>query len=170
MSIEFHIRPERPGDAAGIWHVTKRAFAGLPYADGNEQDIISALRGCGALAISLVAEHRDRILGHVAFSPAVPEDSSPGWYALGPVAVEPGFQRQGIGRRLIRAGIAGLQERGAAGCIVVGDTHYYSQFGFVSAPERAPAGAPAEHFMVLRLGGPMPKGRVEFHQAFYQNR
>jgi putative acetyltransferase len=166
--MEFHIRPEQPGDQTEIRHVTKRAFAARPYAGGNEQDIIDALRRCGALAVSLVAEHCGRIVGHAAFSPAVPEDSSSGWYTLGPVAVEPEFQRRGVGKALVHAGIARLQELDAAGCIVLGDTGYYSQFGFVPAPENAPAGAPPEHFMVLRLGGPLPNCRVDFHDVFYR--
>jgi putative acetyltransferase len=168
MSLEVHIRPEDSGDVRDIWQVTKQAFAGRPYADGTEQDIIDLLRDKGALAVSLVAEYRGRILGHVAFSPAVPEDSSSGWYTLGPVSVEPDVQRQGIGKALIRAGIARLRELNAAGCIVLGDTNYYSQFGFAKAPELAPSGEPAEYFMVLGLGCPVPKCKIGFHEAFHQ--
>ncbi len=167
MNLEVHIRPEQRGDEGDIWHVTKQAFAGRPYADGTEQDIINLLRDQGALAISLVAEYRGRILGHVAFSPAVPEDSSSGWYTLGPVSVEPDVQRQGIGKALVRAGIARLRELDAAGCIVLGDTNYYSQFGFAKAPELAPSGEPAEYFMVLSLNGPVPDCKVGFHKAFH---
>src|SRR5689334_19168125 len=119
MSLDVLIRPEAPGDVRDIWQVTKDAFAGRPYAEGTEQDIIDALRAQGALAISLVAEYRGRLVGHVAFSPAVPEDFSSGWYTLGPVSVEPEVQRQGIGKALIGAGISRLRELGAAGCIVV---------------------------------------------------
>ena len=168
MSLEFHIRSEEPRDVADIWHVTKQAFAGRSYADGNEHDVINALRDRGALAISLVAEHKGLIVGHVAFSPAVTEDSSSGWYTLGPVAVNPDVQRQGIGKALIRVGIATLHELSAAGCILVGDPNYYSQFGFVQAPQNAPARAPSECFMVLSLSGQALTCRIDFHQAFYQ--
>lgn len=168
MSVDIHIRPEEGRDVAEIRRITKRAFAGRPYADGTEQDIIDRLRDRSALAISLVAEYHDKLLGHVAFSPAMPEDSSSGWYTLGPVSVEPDVQRRGIGKGLIRAGIARLRELHAAGCIVLGDTNYYSQFGFAKAPELAPSGAPAEYFMVLRLSGPVPKCRIGFHEAFHQ--
>ena len=37
------IRTETPADVTGICHVTKRAFAGRSYSDGNEQDIVNAL-------------------------------------------------------------------------------------------------------------------------------
>ena len=155
MDPDILIRPETPADVTCIWHVTKRAFAGRSYSDGNEQDIVDALRARGALAISLVAEQRGTILGHVAFSPASAEDASPGWYTLGPVSVEPDVQRCGIGKALIKTGIARLRELGAAGCVVLGDTNYYSQFAFAKAPHMAPAGVPegAFHGSIPRLRG-----------------
>jgi putative acetyltransferase len=168
VDINILIRPETPADVADIRHVTRRAFAGRSYSDGNEQDIVDALRERGALAISLVAERGGRILGHVAFSPASVEDASPGWYTLGPVSVEPEVQRRGIGKALIRTGIARLRELDAAGCVVVGDTIYYSQFGFAKAPQNAPAGEYKEHFMMLCLGSETPACVVNFHEVFHQ--
>ena len=91
------IRPETPADIAAIRDVTDRAFAGHPYSEGTEATIVDALRSQHGLAISLVAERDGRILGHVAFSPASAADRSPGWYALGPLSVEPRVQGQGIG-------------------------------------------------------------------------
>jgi len=167
MTIECLVRPEQHGDEVAIYEVTRRAFDGLPYADGTEQDIVNALRSHGALAVSLVALHDNRIVGHVAFSPAVAEGGSPDWYTLGPVSVEPALQRQGIGKALIRRGLSELHDLHAAGCIVLGDVLYYSQFGFMPAPALAPAGVPAEHFMVLLLNGHLPTGRLDFHRDFY---
>jgi putative acetyltransferase len=168
VAPDILIRPETPADVTGIWRVTKRAFAGTSYSDGNEQDIVDALRQRGALAISLVAEQRGTILGHVAFSPASSEDGAPDWYTLGPVSVDPDVQRCGIGKALINTGIARLRELRAAGCIVLGDTRYYSQFGFSKAPHMAPAGVPKEHFMVLCLGPETPECVVNFHEVFHQ--
>jgi predicted N-acetyltransferase YhbS len=168
MNPEVVVRPEKDQDVRAIWQVTKQAFEGRPYADGTEQDIIDVLRARGALSISLVAEDRGSILGHVAFSPAMPDDLSSGWYTLGPVSVAPAFQRQGIGKALIRAGIARLRELNAAGCVVVGDTNYYPQFGFTKAPELAPSGELSEYFMVMSLRGPVPTCKIGFHDAFHQ--
>lgn len=168
MGADILIRPEAPADIADIWQVTRRAFSGRSYSDGNEQDIVNALRERGALEISLVAEQDGKIVGHVAFSPARAADLSPRWYTLGPVSVEPEFQRRGIGKALIRTGITGLRDLNAAGCIVVGDTNYYSQFNFAKAPQFAPAGTPKEHFMILCLAGTIPGCIVNFHEAFYQ--
>jgi putative acetyltransferase len=169
-SINIQIRPELPADAARIREVTRRAFAGRPYASGNEQDIIDALRANNALAVSLVADRDGCLIGHVAFSPASPEDGTQGWYTLGPVSVDPDVQRRGIGHALITAGLDTLREHGASGCIVLGDTRYYSRVGFVKAPERVPApfADARDHFMVLSFNARLPSGVISFHPVFQQ--
>ena len=54
--LQAIIRDERRGDVRAIYDLTKRAFAPMPFAGGNEQDLINIVRDAGALSISLVAE------------------------------------------------------------------------------------------------------------------
>ena len=164
--MDVIIRAETDRDHAAIYDITKRAFAPMPYADGDEQDLIEKLRAAGALAISLVAERGGAAAGHVAFSPAFAADGSRGWFALGPVSVEPGLQKTGIGKTLIEAGIDMLRARDAAGCVLVGNPKYYSRFGFKSFPKVAPDGQPAEFFMILPLRVAEPRVVVGFHPVF----
>lgn len=164
--MEILIRPETPADHAAIHDVTQRAFAPMPYADGDEQLLIGKLRDGGALALSLVAESDGVVVGQITFSPAFAADGSPGWYALGPVSVEPALKHQGIGGQLIRAGIACLQDQDAAGCILIGNPAYYSRFGFRAFPELAPAGMPAEYYQILPLDVAQPNVVVSFNQLF----
>ena len=161
------IRPERPADQGAIHDITRRAFAPMPYADGNEQDLIDRLRDAGALALSLVAERDGLVVGQVTFTEAIAADGSPGWYALGPVAVEPELQKQHIGSKLIEAGLANLRERDAAGCVLVGDPAYYSRFGFRLFPELCPDDEPAEYFQILPLGTKRPDSVISFHPLFH---
>ena len=164
--MEILIRPETPADHAAIHDVTQRAFAPMPYSDGDEQLLIGKLRDAGALALSLVAEHDGVVVGQITFSPAFAADGSPGWYALGPVSVEPALKHQGIGSQLIRAGIAWLRSHNAAGCILIGNPAYYSRFGFRVFSELAPEGMPAEYYQVLPLALEKPNVIVEFHPLF----
>ena len=166
MPAELIIRPERPDDHVAIGALITAAFAGKPYADGDEADLLVALRREHALTLSLVAELRGRVVGQAAFSPARPADAAQSWYGIGPVAVLPAHQRIGIGSRLVRAGLEILTGLGAGGCIVVGDPAYYTRFGFRVCPENAPAGQPADHFMVKVLGSRRPDGPIRFHEAF----
>lgn len=135
----------------------------MPYASGNEQDLVDALRRDGGLALSLVATEPDgAMIGHIAFSPASAGD----WYALGPVSVDPARQRRGVGRLLIEEGLRRLVARGAAGCILVGNPALYGRFGFAVRPTLAPAGVPAAFFMVLPLAGSLPAAPIAFHPLF----
>jgi putative acetyltransferase len=145
-----------------------RAFDGKRYSDGNEQDVVNALRAAGALAISLVAEDNGEIVGHVAISPAVAQDGSAGWYALGPISVEPSRQRQGIGGQLIRESMGCLVAMRATGCVLIGDTNYYRRHGFIPRPDLAPIGEPAAHYMVLALTDRTSDTSVSFHQVFQE--
>ena len=163
MPLDPTIRPERPEDHAAVGHVITAAFTGMPYADGDEAELVEKLRRANALSVSLVAELEGEVVGQVAFSPA----SAPGWYALGPVAVLPEHQRIGIGSKLIRAGLQRITELGASGCILVGDPGYYTRFGFERAPAHAPAREPAEFFQLKLLGQEPPSGPISFHDAFY---
>jgi putative acetyltransferase len=163
----IEIRPERESDHAAIRAVTEAAFAGRPYADGDEQDVIDRLRAAGALSLSLVASSDGPVVGQVSFSPASLDGRAAPWCALGPVSVAPHRQREGIGSRLIEAGLAEMQRRSAHGCILVGDPAYYARFGFAPAPAHCPDREPATNFMLKLLGTTRPEGRFAFHGAFY---
>ena len=159
------IRPESAADHDAIRSLTARAVTGAAFSDGSEGRVIDVLRAADALALSLVAVADDTLVGHVAFS-AVGPTALKGWFALGPVSVEPSRQRRGIGSRLIETGLETLRARGANGCVLLGDPRYYQRFGFAVTPGCAPLEYPAQHFQVLAFGAALPHVRVVFHDAF----
>ena len=160
------IRNERDSDLGVIAEITRAAFENHPYSRQTEVFIIEALRAAKALTVSLVAEVDGRVVGHIAFSPAAISDGAPGWYGMGPVSVRPDLQRRGIGQALVREGLARLKALDAAGCMLVGDPHFYVRFGFKNQPELVHEGIPQEYFMVLPFGVQKPRGTVVFHPAF----
>lgn len=162
----MHIRSERPDDVAAISSLIERAFARAPHSSGCESAIVSALRKCGALTVSLVAEQGDTVQGHVAFSPVTLTDGSPHWYGLGPIAVEPSLQGAGIGSALIRVGLGELRALEAAGCVVLGEPGYYRRFGFSRLAGLRYPGPPPEHFLAQSFGHSVPNGEVLYHAAF----
>jgi putative acetyltransferase len=161
------IRLEEPRDITTVQDVIRRAFAPMPFGDDNDQHLTNKFRAAGELSLSLVAEKDGVIVGHVALTPAVHESGAAGWFALGPLAVEPDLQRKGIGTALIAEAKVWLAGRGAAGCIVMGDTNYYPRHGFMPTPESAPPNEPAAYFMVLAMQRQIPPGRFAFHPLFY---
>lgn len=163
----MQILSERAGDRPAIRAVIAAAFAGHPFSNQREGDLVDALREAGALTLSYVAEDEDAaIVGHVAASPVAIDKSSRGWHGLGPVAVRPGRQRQGVGRALIETALASLRDIGSAGCVVLGEPDYYRRFGFQRFPLIRFEGAPPELFMALPFGSIIPTGAVEYHPAF----
>lgn len=115
-----------------------------------------------------MAELKDEVVGHIAFSPARINGQEGPWYQLAPLSVRPDLHRHGIGAALILAGIERLKTLGAHACMVLGHRDYYPRFGFVSVAEvsdRYPDSNP--HFMRLALAGPPPHGLVTYHAAFY---
>lgn len=166
MTSELRIRRELSSDVHAIGEIIRSAFLGMPYAEGDEAELVEVLRAQDALTVSLVAEREGTIVGQVAFSPAHAPGRALGWYALGPLAVLPAHQRGGIGSTLVRAGLDAILELGARGCILTGDPSYYSRFGFEPSPENTPLGQPSEFFMVKLFRGQLPVGPIRFHEAF----
>ncbi|MFT4676959.1 MAG: putative acetyltransferase [Patiriisocius sp.] len=164
---ELQLRGEKEADIALIHALTKEAFSTMSCAAGDEQDVIDRLRDCGALTLSLVAVEGSELVGQVTFSPVAVADGSSPWFALGPVSVTPDRQSDGIGAKLINAGLLRIQEMGALGCVLTGNPVYYSRFGFDVSAEHSPENEPAEYFQLKLLKGQKPNGRFAFHPAFY---
>lgn len=162
----MHIRGEAPGDEPAIHAVVAEAFRSAPQRSGTEALIVDALREAGALAISLVAADDGAVCGYIAFSPVTIDGAEVGWHGLGPLAVRPRHQRQGIGSQLVTEGLASLRAVGSRGCVVLGDPLYYGRFGFRARAELSLAGVPAAYFQALPFTTPMPEGSVRYHAAF----
>jgi putative acetyltransferase len=149
--MAMRVRLEEQQDFDAIRRVNFAAFGRQ-----DEGRLVDALRTSGAIICSLVAEEEGQIVGHVLFSPVTlytDSDQLEG-AGLGPVAVLPAFQRQGVGEALIRAGLADCRDAGFGFAVVLGHPSYYPRFGF--RPSR-PLGirwehnAPEEAFMVMEL-------------------
>lgn len=166
MNPKIVIRSETDADVDAITEVTVAAFKTLEISPHTEQFVIAALRAARALSVSLVAEVDGRVIGHIAFSPVTISDGTRNWYGLGPVSVLPAYQRQGVGKALIREGLARLQAMNAQGCCLVGHPDYYRKFGFTNMPGLVLEGVPQEVFFALSFGGQPPQGTVAFHEGF----
>ena len=166
MSPAIMVRNETDADVNAITEVTMAAFETLEISNHTEQFIIEALRAAKALTVSLVAELDGCVIGHIAFSPVTISDGAQNWYGLGPVSVSPEYQRQGVGKALVKEGLLQLKNRRAAGCCVVGHPDYYRKFGFENPSSLVHEGIPQEVFFALSFDRPTPEGKVDFHDAF----
>jgi putative acetyltransferase len=146
------IREERREDWEGVYVVNEAAF-GRP----DEAALVERLREGNGVVLSLVGVVDGRIIAHVLFSPVVLEmegGKTAEGVGLGPVAVLPEFQGQGLGSRLIRAGIEQCRAAGQGFMMVLGHSDYYPRFGFRPSVEfgiRSQWDVPDEVFMVMEL-------------------
>lgn len=163
------IRPETPEDITAVYHINSLAFGKTA-----EAELVNVLRWEKAIILSLVAVLDGQPVGHALFSPVTVETEQHVWeaVALGPVAVLPSYQQQGIGAALIRAGLEQCHSMGQSVVFVLGHSAYYPRFGFTPTHPfgiRCEFKVPDELFMVAELEPGAINGRmgiVRYHSAF----
>lgn len=162
------IRVEEASDRAAVHSVNAAAFGKT-----GEADLVDALRQQARPIVSLVAQEGDAIVGHVLFTPvALAGEADRRIMGLGPLAVPPAQQRQGIGSALVHAGLQRCRELGYGAVVVLGHPAYYPRFGFAPAAQFGIAceyDVPAEAFMAVELQADSLRGAVgvvQYHAAF----
>ena len=130
---EFTIRSEKRADETPVDAIVEAAF-GRPA----EVALVRELRRSAEPRLSLVAEHRGELIGHVFFSSVTIEATppSPPVAGLAPLAVAPSVQGQGAGSALVRAGLEACLTLGWQAVFLLGSPAYYARFGFELAASR----------------------------------
>ncbi len=159
------IRKEIPKDVDLIGSVIDAAFKTAAVSSGTEAKIVERLRSAGALMLSLVAEQSGTIVGHIAVS-ATTIGNQGDWALIGPMAVLPEFQSQGIGSALMKEALQLLRSAGMNGAALVGDPAYYGRFGFRAWPSLKLHGVPNEFVLALPFTDSVPNGELAHHEAF----
>jgi len=162
------IRSEAPPDLDAIRHVNRAAFE-----SDAEANLVDALRDGGYVEVSQVAEVDGEIVGHILFTrlPIVTTGGTVDALSLAPMAVLPSHQRQGIGTRLVEAGLDACREKGHKIVVVLGHPEFYPRFGFsaeLAQPLESPFGG-GEAWMAMELvPGALSgvEGRVEYPPPF----
>lgn len=166
-SNELIIRREQLSDYDEIEQVIQLAFEDAPYSAQQEHLIVQTLRSAGALNPGIVAQVSADIIGFAGVSPVQISDGAAHWYGLGPIAVLPGFQGQGVGSMLVDDILSRLKSMGAAGCVVLGDPDFYGRFGFETDQRLEFANFDPELFQSIRFNDNLAQGEITYHPAFY---
>jgi putative acetyltransferase len=149
------IRSNRSEDLALIEALYIEAFPAedlLPLV----QDLLN--EGCGAR--SLVADVDGALVAHVAFTACAVSGSAASVALLGPLAVNPNFQKQGLGSRLIREGLSQMTQAGIAAVFVLGDPGYYRRFGFTREANISPPYALVPQWLAAWQSRTLAEGSV----------
>lgn len=82
-----------------------------------------------------VAAEEEGLAGCILFTRLRFAEEARTVFLMAPVAVGPGFQRQGLGQRLIAHGLAELRAQGVDIVLTYGDPAYYAKTGFAAIDE-----------------------------------
>ena len=150
----IEIRQESQKDHEEVYMAVKTAFETAEHSDGNEHDLVVALRNSDSFIpeLSLVAVKEDEIVGYILFTKIKIENHEE--IALAPLAVLPEYQKQGIGSMLIEQGHKIAKQLGYHYSIVLGSENYYPKFGYIPAIQygiQAPFDVANENFMAVKL-------------------
>ncbi len=126
MLEKLEIRESRRDDSAAIESLYPEAFP--------EEDLLPLVRNLlndAVVAISLVGTIDTRIVGNAIFTMCGVLENGANAALLGPLAVAPAWQRQGVGSAIVRAGLRRLEDAGVNRVYVLGDPAYYGRRGFL---------------------------------------
>jgi predicted N-acetyltransferase YhbS len=144
------IRPERVSDAP-----EREALLDACFGPERFEKTCERLREgrLPAERLSLVLEADGSLAGTVRLWSVTAGANRPA-LLLGPIAVKPELQGQGLGSKLMRRALNRATGLGHAAVLLVGDQPYYGRFGFsaeVTAGLRLPGPYERERFLGLEL-------------------
>lgn len=144
LTAELTILPEAPADAAEVGELVERSFGPGRYAKSAER-----LREGNRLLpeLSFVARQDGVLVGSVRMWP-VRIGSRPA-ILLGPIAVDPGLRKRGLGLALAERACEAARTAGHDLVVLVGDLGFFERLGF----ERLEPGR-------IRLPGPADPRRI----------
>ncbi|MEM7734098.1 MAG: GNAT family N-acetyltransferase, partial [Pseudomonadota bacterium] len=116
MFAEF-LRPMQPGEEGDVQALLETCFE-----SDAEARLVQALRQSGDVAGEMVLPMGDEIIGYYALS-AMRAPAS--WLALAPVAVHPGHQGRGHGRRMLGQ-LTSWAKAAGQWVVVLGEPAFYA--------------------------------------------
>jgi putative acetyltransferase len=125
MIEKIEIRDSLPNDITSVEKLYRDAFP-----DEDLLPLVRELQREGPSVVSLVGIADTRLVAHVVFTICNPVGSTNTVALLGPLAVAPTRQRQGIGSAIVRVGLRRLKDTETNQVYVLGAPAYYRRFGF----------------------------------------
>ncbi len=154
---DFH-RELRKGEEAKVDRLLQRAFGGQ-----DEVRLVHNLRKSKAMAGEMVVPVGDDIIGYYALSwIRAPKN----WLCLAPVAVDPDWQGQGQGKRMM--GLLSEWARLTGTYVVVlGEVAFYEKGGFSqSRAANLQSPFPIEYTLIAGPGNDAPSQELRYPAAF----
>ncbi len=169
---------EQKKDYYKVYYLIKEAFKSDPNSGHNEQDLVVLLRKSDKFIpeLSITAKEGERVVGYILLSPIeiINRENANSALVLAPLVVDPNYQNQGIGSKLINFAHSRAIQAGYNSIAVIGHENYYPKFGYELASKYSisfPFETPDVYCMIKEL---TPRalnnvyGMVAYPEAFYQ--
>lgn len=134
------IRNETEDDYQVVEEITRDAFWNLYFPGCNEHYLVHVMRNHTDFIkeLDFVAEWDGKIVGNIMYTKAWLIDESGREMEIvsfGPICVLPGYQRKGIGGKLIHHTKNIAIRNGVKAIVILGDPHNYCKHGFKSSKD-----------------------------------
>jgi predicted N-acetyltransferase YhbS len=157
--MALSLRPEEPRDYTEAENITREAFWNKFKPGCDEHYLLHAMRGDPSFIpeLDIVAEKDGRLIGSIVYAKGHVLDHrglSHEVITFGPVSVLPGYQKSGVGARLIFHTLDLARQLGYGAVIILGHPDYYPRFGFRRARDfglTTKDGDTFDPFMALEL-------------------
>lgn len=133
MSEHIQIRASGSAD-----HPAIERLYGLAFPDEDLVPLVRDLLNDRPDVVSLVAQSGSEPVAHIAFTVCSLENMPNKAALLAPLAVAPSLHGQGIGTKMVQAGLRKMEASQMALVLVLGDPAYYGRFGFTQENDVLP--------------------------------
>lgn len=156
---KYIIRNETPDDYREVERLTRKAFWNVYRPRCLEHYVLHNFRTDPDFVkeLDFVLERDRRIIGHVMFARAKIQSDNGEQIPImtfGPICIDPEFQRQGFGKKLLDFSTERAKELGAGALAICGNIAFYGKSGFVRGKEKGIRYADdpdADYFLVKEL-------------------
>ena len=153
------IRNETPDDYREVERLTRKAFWNVYRPGCLEHYVLHNFRTDSDFVkeLDFVLEREGKIIGHIMFAHAEIQSDNGERIPImtfGPISIDPEFQRQGFGKKLLDFSTERARELGAGALAICGNIAFYGKSGFVRGKEKGIRYADdpdANYFLVKEL-------------------
>ncbi|MDE6586183.1 MAG: N-acetyltransferase [Clostridia bacterium] len=156
--INTVIRNIKNEDLYEVKCVAKKAFWNLNMPGCDEHYTVHSLWNSDVCVkeLSMLAEIEDKIIGAILYAKAKIKtpDAELDTLSFGPLCVDPGFQKKGIGKQLLNKSMEKARALGYGSIFICGVPTYYPKYGFKTADKfgiTMPDGTNFDAFMGIEL-------------------
>ncbi len=132
------IRQEEPRDFRQVEEITRRAFWNIYVPGCDEHYLVHIMRIHHDFIpeLDLVIEKDGHIVGNIIYTKSVLLDSENRRKYIatfGPISIDPSYQHQGLGKKLLEHSMLKALEMGFGAIVIYGNPGRYVKVGFKSA-------------------------------------